>query len=122
MHPKSARFLLVFAWISVFTMLLSACASRPVSSFSNGQPILDPEKFFTGHTHSWGIFEDRSGQPTQILKTITDGHLEADGLHFEQDLYFEKSQKTHRSWLVKRIDSHHYTATGTGIIGIAQGE
>ena len=100
----------------------SGCASKPIASFNRGRPAFDPLKYFAGHTRSWGIFETRSGQPTQVLTTTTDGHLEADGLHFEQDLIFEGGKKSHRSWIIRRTDEHHYTATGTGIVGLARAE
>ncbi len=103
-------------------LFVTGCASKPIASFDYGRPIFDPLKFFAGHTHSWGMVETRSGQPKHILTTTTDGHLEADGLHFEQDLAFEGGKKSHRSWLVQRVDAHHYTATGTGIIGVARAE
>ena len=48
--------------------------------------------------------------------------MDADALHFEQDLVFESGKKSHRSWIVRRVDDHHYTATGTGIIGTARAE
>ena len=100
---------------------LGGCAGQPITSFEHGRPIFDPMKFFAGRTHSWGLFETPSGQPKSILKTTTDGRTAADGLHFEQDLIFEDGKKSHRSWLIHRVDAHHYTATGTGIVGIARG-
>lgn len=78
-------------------------------------------KYFAGHTHSWGIFETRSGEPKLLLNTTTKGRTSADGLHFEQDLVFGDGRKSHRSWLIRRLDPHHYTATGTGIVGVARG-
>jgi len=108
--------------IAAMALALGGCASKPVASFQGGRPILDPEKFFAGHTHSWGIFESRSGEPTEILHTDTLGHVEGGILHFEQDLLFGGGKKKHRSWLIQRVDQHHYTATGTGIVGTARGE
>lgn len=101
---------------------LGGCATKSVTAFATGRPLLLPEKYFAGHTHSWGIFESRSGQPTSTLTTATDGHWEADGLHFEQDLVFESGKKSHRSWVIHRLDAHRYSATGTGIVGVARGE
>lgn len=105
----------------VLAIVLGGCASRPIASFGHARPLFDPMKFFAGHTHSWGVFETRAGQPKSLLRTATDGRVAADGLHFEQDLMFEEGKKKHRSWLIRRLDAHHYTATGTGIIGIARG-
>ena len=50
-----------------------------------------------------------------------DGAQPATGLVFEQDLFFEDGKKQHRSWVIRRVDEHRYTATGTGIVGVAQG-
>ncbi len=105
----------------VLAIALGGCAGQPITSFERGRPFFDPMKFFAGRTHSWGIFETPSGQPKSILKTNTDGRTTTDGLHFEQDLIFDDVKKSHRSWLIHRVDAHHYTATGTGIVGIARG-
>lgn len=117
----SVRFFLKAASILAAVSLIAGCASRPISSFHNGRPLFDPMKYFAGRTHSWGLFETPSGQPKSLLETTTEGRLASDGLHFEQDLKFEDGQKMHRSWLVRRVDAHHYTATGTGIVGVARG-
>ncbi len=103
------------------TLSLSGCANDPLALFQNQKPLLDPVKFFAGHTHSWGLFETRSGQPKELLTTTTDGRLIDGVLHFEQDLVFGSGKKQHRSWLIRRVDKHHYTATGTGIVGTAHG-
>jgi len=111
------------ALLLCLAILAGGCASKPVASFEGGRPLFDPLKYFSGRTHSWGMIETPSGQPKQVLTTTTVGHLEADGrLHFEQDLVFEGGKKSHRSWIVRRIDTHRYTATGTGIVGVARGE
>jgi hypothetical protein len=108
--------------LSFFALLFGGCANKAITSFESGRPFFDPLRYFAGHTHSWGVFETRGGQPTSLLTTATDGHMEADGLHFEQDLAFESGKKSHRSWIIRRVDAHHYTATGTGIVGLARGE
>lgn len=101
---------------------MTGCASTPVAKFQNWRPTLDPEKFFAGHTHSWGVFESRAGEPTKLIHTETWGRMEGGTLHFEQDLLIDGEKKRHRSWLIQRVDEHHFTATGTGIIGLAKGE
>lgn len=103
------------------TLVLGGCAGQPIGSFESARPIFDPMKFFAGRTHSWGIFETPSGQPKSLLKTTTEGRTAPAGLHFEQELFFADGKKSHRSWLIRRLDAHHYTATGTGIVGIARG-
>jgi hypothetical protein len=105
----------------ILALALCGCAGKPVESFNHARPIFAPERYFAGETHSWGIVETRSGRPMEILHTRTVGHWDGRYLHFEQDIVFEGGRKMHRSWLVRKLDDHHYTATGTGIIGIARG-
>jgi len=101
--------------------VLVACADAPLALFSENKPALEPEKYFSGRTNSWGLFETPRGKPKELLFTRTSGHLENGVLHFEQDLTFGGGKKQHRSWLIRRTDAHHYIATGTGIIGMAHG-
>lgn len=99
-----------------------AQASDPLDLFRHGRPALALENYFAGRTHSWGIFETRSGAPRQLLATQTRGRREGSVLYFEQDLQFGDGRKMHRSWVIRRVDDRRYTATGTGIIGGARGE
>ena len=108
--------------ITLMGIALGGCASKPVGAFKEGRPIFKPEEYFAGHTHSWGVFETRSGKPMQILRTDTRGRWNGTTLQFEQNLVFEHGKKQHRSWLIRRLDEHHYSATGTGIVGMASGE
>ncbi len=103
-------------------MALGACASWQAASFKEGRPVFDPGVYFNGKAHSWGVIESRGGEPSQVLTTQTQGHWEGDIFHFDQDLAFENGKRSHRSWRIKRVDAHHWTATGTGIVGEARGE
>ncbi|HVA13943.1 MAG TPA: DUF3833 family protein [Stellaceae bacterium] len=70
------------------TAILMSCASHPpLDAFAGSTPAFDPVKFFTGHTHSWGVEEDRSGAPEWIVVTDCLGNAEGpDGLHMVQHL------------------------------------
>jgi len=116
MPVKRACFAMALAAIG-----LSGCAGEPIESFRGGVPKLEPERYFAGRTHSWGIVETASGQPKEVLHTQTEGRWDGSSLHFEQDIEFEHGKSEHRSWLIRRVDEHHYLATGTGIIGTAKG-
>jgi Protein of unknown function (DUF3833) len=92
-----------------------------VASLKEGKPVFDPSVYFNGRTHSWGIIESRGGEPSQVLTTQTQGQWEGDTFRFEQDLAFEKKEGQHRSWRIRRLDAHHFTATGMAIVGEARG-
>lgn len=105
----------------MMAIFLGGCASKSVESFGGGRPLLKPEVYFAGQTHSWGIFETPDGKPTKTIWTQTSGKWDGAVLHFEQDIQMQDGSSQHRSWLIRRVDEHRYTATGTGIIGIARG-
>ncbi|MDQ6626240.1 MAG: DUF3833 domain-containing protein [Verrucomicrobiota bacterium] len=101
---------------------LSSCATMKVSEFDRSTPVFDPTKFFAGHTSSFGVMENRSGAPKQIVKTNTIGHWEGDTLRIEQDLSLGETKPQHRFWKIHRLDAHHYEATANDILGTARGE
>lgn len=118
MNPSCKPALLLAAVLS-----LAGCSfTRPLDIVKNGRPAFQLENYFTGRTHSSGVFENRHGQPTKIILTSTAGSWDGSVLHFEQDITFPaQGKKSHRSWLIRRIDAQHYSATGTGIVGTAHG-
>jgi Protein of unknown function (DUF3833) len=107
---------------TLLTLALGGCASLQTASFSGGRPVFDPQKFFAGHTRSWGVIETRTGQPSQVITTESRSHWEGKTLQIEQDLVFGHDQPKHRTWRLSRLDAHHYTATGSDIVGTARGE
>ncbi|MDQ2770404.1 MAG: DUF3833 domain-containing protein [Bacteroidota bacterium] len=108
------------ALLSLFA--LASCASLKPESFSSTPPNLDPVTFFGGHTHSTGVIESRSGEPSERITTQTAGVFANGILHMEQDLHSEDSKPTHRTFDLKIIDAHHVDATGSDVVGTAHGE
>ena len=105
-------------------LLLAACNDPlPLSRFANAGPQLDPIRFFTGHVHSWGVLEDRRGQPTSIVTTDCNGEAEgADALHMVQHLRVDDDPETTRDWHVHRTAPGRYEATANDVVGTAVGE
>lgn len=115
------------SWLLRFLFLPAAllgagCASLKTTDFAGQQPVLAPDRFFTGHARSTGVLENRDGAPMQHVTTATSGHWENHVLHLEQDLAFSGGKKQHRSWQLRREDAHHFSATANDIIGTAHGE
>ena len=110
----------IAALLSLFA--LAGCSSLKPESFSSTTPVIDPIKFFGGHTHSAGVIESRSGKPSERITTQTAGVFANGILSMEQDLHSEDSKPTHRNFKFKIIDAHHVEATGSDITGTAHGE
>ena len=110
--------------LPLLCLLSAPCAEAgalPPAAFADGRPTFDPLKFFTGHTRSWGVFENMRGEPTQRIRTETWGRMVGGVLHMEQDLYIGTRPRSHRSWRMRRIDAHHFTATANDVVGTARG-
>ena len=104
------------------TLVLAGCATPSVQQFTGTTPVFDPVSFFTGHVTSWGVLEDRSGYPTEVITTDCQGEAEgADGLHMVQHLVQGKEDKT-RDWHMRRLSPTRFEATANDVIGTAQGE
>ena len=103
--------------------LLGAVSCKTVQK--NTAPVsistLDPVKFFVGRTRSFGVVENKIGNPTARITTETNGVLKDGILYIEQDLSTEGGVKNHRSWSLKQIDSQHVQAVANDIEGTAKG-
>ena len=125
MKPPPTRPLLLAL---LLTLLLppafssTATAAPPPPMFASGRPVFDPVKFYTGHTRSWGVFENGRGEPTSIITTETWGRVVSGELHMEQDLWIGGKPRQHRSWKVRRLDARHFAGTANDVVGTVHGE
>ena len=58
-----------WAALALVMGLLGCGQALPVGSFRSTAPAIDPIQFFTGHVVSWGVLENRSGEPKEIVQT-----------------------------------------------------
>jgi hypothetical protein len=105
-----------------FFLLLVLFSLLPMTGRTQAASIsVDPMKFFTGHTRSFGVFENRSGQPIRSVKTETWGRVVHGELRIEQNLYIGDQPRQRRLWKVRRLDAQHFEATANDIVGKARG-
>ena len=103
--------------------MASCTRDLPVGAFAGAGPSLDPVRFFTGPVRSWGVMEDRSGQPTAIVTTECRGVAEGgDGLHMVQVLHVGTDPAATRDWHMRRTGPGRFEATANDVVGTAQGE
>ncbi len=103
---------------------LAACSHPlPIARFAATTPAFDPVTFFTGHTQSWGVLENRSGQPTGIVTTDCLGTADGpDGLRMVQHLTMPDGSSQRRDWRMRRLAPHQFEATANDMVGTARGE
>jgi hypothetical protein len=116
--------LLQFAGGTVLAVSLGGCIDKlPPSAFADGTPEMRPEVFFAGATSSSGVQETASGAPTRRLHVTGAGDILPDGsLRLVQHITFDHDTPTTRTWVLRRLDAHRYTATLTDASGPVEGE
>lgn len=109
-------------WI-VPLMVLAGCSDpMPVTAFRTTKPDIDPIRFFTGHVRSWGVLENRSGEPTTIVTTDCVGKVEGDVLRMTQLLTIGQDPPMTRTWIMRRSAPGRFEATANDMVGTASGE
>ncbi len=102
--------------------LLGCEKPMSVDSFRATTPAIDPVRFFTGHVVSWGVLENRSGQPTQVVTTDCMGEADGDTLRMTQRLTIGQDAPVTRTWRMRRAGPGRYEATANDMVGTATGE
>jgi len=84
-------------------LLLSGCGAPLKPAGFAGSGAFDPVAFFTGHETSWGVEENREGQPTGIVTTDCVGTPDgAGGITMVQTLHTGGKPMV-RTWHLRRI-------------------
>ena len=100
---------------------LAGCDRQPQQIGGTG-PAFDPITFFTGHTHSWGVIEDRSGAPTEAIETDSQARVDATGhLRMTQHLIYQDGKTQERTWTMWRAAPDQFQATANDMLGTADG-
>jgi hypothetical protein len=111
--------------MALMAALVLAGCSKPMAPerFAGTLPAFDPISFWTGHTHSWGVVENRAGEPTEIVQTDCVGEAEGpDALHMRQTLTESDGTVTHRDWHLRRTGPGRFEATANDMVGVAHGQ
>ena len=98
-----------------------ACHGLKPVSFAGAEPRFEPEKFFEGPSRSWGVTENRSGQPTSRFRADLMGRREGGDLVITQDFTYQDGRQQRRVWRLRRIDDHRYEATANDVVGVSVG-
>ncbi|MBC7801387.1 MAG: DUF3833 family protein [Gemmatimonadaceae bacterium] len=110
-------------WTVLLVLGLIGCSEPiPVAGFAGTTPAIDPVRFFTGHVRSWGVLEDRGGQPTQVVVTDCRGEADGDTLRMTQTLTIGSDAPVTRTWQMRRAGPGRFEATANDMVGTAVGE
>ena len=117
--PSRSR---VLVFLPLLLLAVTGCSSLAPQKFTDTGPAFDPQAFFTGSVHSWGVFENRAGQPTRRFRTASVGRREGDTLVLDQTFTYDDGTRQQRHWRIRRVDAHRFEATANDVVGTATGE
>lgn len=103
-------------------LLLAGC-STPLSrvGFAGSGANFNPVAFFTGHVTSWGVEENRAGQPTGIVTTDCIGTPTGPhSIQMVQKLQVGRTVQT-RTWQLTQTGADKYIATANDMAGDTAG-
>ena len=125
-YAMHIRLALLLPLMLLCVCLASSCASMRPEQFVTATPRFDPMQYFEGPTRSWGVIENRTGEPRSTFRATMVGVPDADGarrngLTITQDFTYDDGRKQQRVWHIKRIDEHRFDATSSDVIGVATG-
>lgn len=111
-------------WLSigVLSVLLAGCGSLKPRDFAGSATTFEPDEYFTGHVQSWGVFENRHGEPRSRFTTESMGTRDASGDTVIRQIFTHEDGSTQeRLWHVHRLDAHHFEGTANDVVGTARG-
>jgi len=121
-RPALTALLLAAGLVTVGLVTAYHRTPEPAASIGTG-PAFDPVAFFSGHTHSTGVIESRSGTPTERIATDSHGNTDgADRLSMVQTLSFQDGRTQQRDWTLWRSGQNQFDATANDMVGMAKGE
>lgn len=107
----SCIYVLRFAVAAVLLSLSGCLSAPPLHPGASDRPELRPEVFFAGRTNGTGELEAR-GRAPRSMRVEGFGRSEVDGtFRLDQTVTFADGAVETRTWLMRRVDSHAYTAS-----------
>ena len=100
---------------------LLGCSDMKVEQFSNTEPKLVLEDYFSGQTKAFGILLGRNGAVKRQFVVDLEGTWNGSVLTLKEDFLWSDGEKQQRVWTVKKIDEHTYEGTAPDVVGTARG-
>lgn len=101
-------------------LLCTLLTATAIASAAESQ--FHPEKFYSGHTRSTGVFRNTVGKPEQRFTTDCRGRMRGRTLYLDQLFRFDDGHTQARHWQIRQIDATHYIGRANDVVGDARGE
>jgi len=102
--------------------LLNACSGPNLDHYTDTQPQLDLQDYFSGSIKAWGIIQDRKGHVTRRFDVTMNGTWDGDTGTLEEDFQYYDGKTQKRVWMIKKIKNGQYEGTAEDILDKATGQ
>ena len=114
--------LVLMGLMALFSGFLGACNGGPtLKHYTNSDPKLDLESYFTGPIKAWGLVQDHKGHVTRRFDVTMNGTWEGDTGTLEEDFKYYDGETQKRIWTIKRIAENQYEGSAGDILDKANG-
>jgi hypothetical protein len=103
-------------------ILLSACATPEVGTYSSERPALVLERYFNGRVDAWGMFTDRSGKVVKRFRVAMDCRWQGDEGVLDEDFTYSDGTKQRRVWRIRKLGEGRYVGRADDVVGEAVGQ
>ena len=89
--------------------------------YAESTPVFDLFAYFAGQTKAWGMFQDPFGRIKRRFTVDIVGTVEGDQLTLEESFSYHDGESQQRTWVIDRLDAHHYQGEAEDVVGRAEG-
>jgi hypothetical protein len=111
-----------FLLAAVFTLGLTACASKGVEQYRAEQPALDLKTYLNGTLDAWGMFQGRSREVQKRFHVVIDARWTGDTGVLDEHFNWSDGTTSRRVWTLKKQPDGTFRGTADDVVGEAIGE
>ena len=108
--------------VFILILLTYSCSIKmDIEKFSNNQPKLILEEYFSGDTKAWGYFHDRFGNLQRSFTVNINGKWDGKFLILDEDFLYDDGEKQKRVWKIEKNSNGMYKGSADDVVGYANG-
>jgi hypothetical protein len=108
----------LFVLITI-TITISSCTRVSIDDYSNTEPSVDLQQFFTGELVAYGMVRDRSGKVIRHFKASLIGTWENGVGTLDEVFWFNDGERQTRVWTMQPDGNNRYIGTASDVQGNA---